>query len=98
MAEYLTNTIKATGFSLAAVSVRTEKRLVDFPFGLFLLIARSLFAHVAARLTAVLTEAAITAGVLLQKNYFSHVYSVTRKQRFLQVHARKTSPHFLLIE
>jgi hypothetical protein len=80
------------------VSVRPEKRFVDFCFGFFLLVAKGLFAHAATGLTAVLAKTAIRTGVFLQKNYFSHIYSVTRKQRFLQVHAQKSSPHFLLIE
>jgi hypothetical protein len=37
-----------------------------------LLFVFSMFAHVAARLTAVLAEVAIRTGVFLEQNYFSH--------------------------
>jgi hypothetical protein len=77
------------------LSVRAEKRLVNFLFGFFLLFARGMFAHAATGLTAELTEAAITAGIFFQKNYFPHLYILTRTERFLQVHAQKTGPHFL---
>jgi hypothetical protein len=36
-----------------------------------------MFAHAATRLAAVLAEAAIRTGVLLEQDYFSHFYILT---------------------
>jgi hypothetical protein len=50
-------------------SVRTEKRFVEFCFFLFFLgFVFTMFAHAAAGLTADLAEAAIRAGVFLEKD------------------------------
>ena len=57
----------------APESIGTEKGLVRFCFCVFFLcFVYNVFAHAAARLTAVLTEAAIFTGVLLEEDYFSH--------------------------
>ena len=54
-------------------SVRTEKGLVGFCFFVFFLcFVFNVLAHAAARLAAVLAEAAIRTGVLPEKDYFSH--------------------------
>jgi len=57
----------------APESVGTKKGLVRFCFCVFFLcFLFNMFAHAAPRLAAVLTEAAIRTGVLLEENYFSH--------------------------
>ena len=46
---------------------------MGFPLVLFFLcLVFGMLAHVAARLAATLTEAAIRAGVFLKEDYFSH--------------------------
>ena len=58
---------------IAPESVWTEKGLVRFCFCVFsLCFVFNVFAHAATCLTAVLTEAAILTGVLLEEDYFSH--------------------------